>query len=1195
MKKSFLRYSLLIVIIMFFSFNKPLYAHNIGTSTDTVRAGFFYAPGFYEIDENNNLSGYGYEVMQYINQITAWDLECVPGYYTYEELLKMLNSDEIDIIVGAFSTIDDKRDYSLSELDIGNSAYKLLVRQNDDRFDNSNYSEWPTIRVGYFYYNDIVKQFTDFAKENNIKYELVNFNYSKDKNYLLNDKIDAFIISGFDSTGSNEKVIAYFGNEYKYLLTRNEDTLLNYELNDAIEAILTYDPDLFAKLKNKYFQTSVDESIRFTHEEREYIKNHKDKTIKAVVYGNLQPFHYYDNGEYKGIIYDYINLINSASGLNIEIETVSNYDSYVYAVRRGNADICADFIYSFNNSREFGVRLTEPYINVSASYVYNASNNISNNKIGIYDTLYYSQKNYSKIAPDKEFISYNSITECLDAVTSNEIEGALIPSYSARSYINGRNYNLLQYYNVPEYESSFSLAVINEDDITLSNIISKTVYFIGDSVFQDMIVKYLDSASPAEEYTLKDYIQKNYWVVWVFACFFIAVVGTLCVLLIRNYRNKQEKLLASQTNEKFIAILSANITAVEIEDIETSMNIYSYRIDENNKVIRKHEDFDYLLQLNGKIHPDDLYLVKDIFSVDSIAKYSKDNNYSYKEIRIAYKDNDPTYYYIGVTVSYIDSPDSNKILILYKDIDSAKKDEEEKRYTLQMALDTAKSYGNLRNTFLSQITHDLRTPMNAIMGMTTIAQLNIDDKNKVTECLDTISNSSDHLFALLNDILDVTRIESGKFTFNQKRVRIKNVLKNSIEMLSKRAKDNDIELIIDDSEIIHDHILADSTRLEQVFGNIISNAIKYSGTNNKVEVTLKETTKPGDSVYYYDFIVKDYGIGMSPKTLANLYTPFERGDESKFAEGTGLGMTITKSIIEAMGGIISVKSVLHEGTTFTINLSFSDETINSLSNIPQLAGKNALIISEDNKVGDLLSAIFEEGNMRCITMKEFELSDVFIENEFVVIATFFNETLDESSKKLVQLRNIVGKDTIIANVIDDDTKIVSSFINDMRVDGIVSVYNCKEEIIRLISDVIDSKKLSKKIKIESTLTGKRALIVEDVEINAIFAKAISDMKGLESDIAENGKIALDMLDKCDDGYYDIIFMDLHMPVMDGFITASLIRNSGRKYLINIPIIAMSANTFPEDIIRCKKVGMDDYISKPIDINVFSEITEKYIK
>lgn len=1195
MRKSFCKIALFIAVIMFFLLFEPSYASNIGTSTETVRAGFFYNPGFYDVDENGNISGYGYDVMQYISQNTAWNVQFVKERYTYEELLSLLDSGSIDLIVGGYPSHDTNNKYSLSDLDIGNSSYKLIVRSSDTRFDTTNFREWPQIKVGYTYYNDLVKQFIKFAKDNGINYDLFLLNESNN-DFLSNNNIDAYITTGFSSTDNlKEKPVLYFGDEYKYVITRRDDIELSNDINEAIENILKYDPDIFAKLKKKYFQISSPESIRFTLEEREYINAHKDSTIKAVVYNDLHPFHYIENDVAQGILYKYIELVNNASGLNIEIVTEDNFDSYIYAIRRRNADLCADFVYSFSNAEEFGVRLTQPYINVSSAYVYNKNISSKNHKIGVYDTLTYSDKIYPHISEYDEIVSYNHATDCLNDVASGKIDGAYIPSYCARSYINNSSYTNLEYYNVQGDDVSYCLATINEDNIVLAGIISKTVYFIGDSVLQDMIIAELERSSQNGVFTLIDYFKANRWLIWLGLFFILSVLSLIAYLLIRSYRHKQERLLAEQTNEKFNAILAANITAVEIEDLDADMNIYSYRINENNTVIRKKEEFDYLLKLNEKIHPDDLYLVQDIFSVEKIKAVTKKSRNIYKEIRIAYKDNDPTYYYIGVTISYIDSDSTKKILILYKDIDSAKKDEEEKRYTLQMALDTAKSYGNLRSTFLSQITHDLRTPMNAIMGMTTIAQLNIDDKKKVSECLDTISNSSDHLFALLNDILDVTRIESGKFTFNQSRVRIKTVLKNSIEMLSKRAKDNDIELIVNDSEIIHDHILADSTRLEQVFGNIISNAIKYSGSNNKVEILLKETTKPGDSVYYYDFIVKDYGIGMSPKTLANLYTPFERGDESKFAEGTGLGMTITKSIIEAMGGIISVKSVLHEGTTFTINLSFKDETFNSLSNIGLLAGKNALIISDDNGVSDLLSAIFEEGNMNCIQMKEFELSDVFLENEFVVIATYFNESLDESSKKLIQLRNIVGNDTIIANVIDDDAKIVSTFINEMRVDGIISVYNCKEELIRLISDVIDSKKLSRKIKIESTLTGKRALIVEDVEINAIFAKAISDMKGLESDIAVNGKEAMEILENKPEGYYDIVFMDLHMPVMDGFNATALIRNSGNRYLKTIPIIAMSANTFPEDIIRCKKVGMDDYISKPIDINVFNEITEKYIK
>lgn len=1196
MKKLLKAFGLLIFLLLISDLKISSYASDTTDAhRSTMRVGFFESPGFNEITESGIYAGYGYEITESINQLTDWEVEYVGYDKSIDDLYEMLKDGEIDFITGVNYSKDIKRSFLSSDLDIGSASFFITARTDDKRFDKP-VSDWPEVVVGYYFYNDLIRQFMEFAKANNLKYSFKQFSYTEDNNYLDNESIDIFISSGYRLVDFNkEKIVNTFGEEFKYIITRQDDTELLNEINEALDTLLKYDPDIFSKLRKKYYRLEDSSSLKLTIEEHEFVNDHKDDIIKAAVFKELKPFYYYKNNKFEGILPKYLNLINKASGLNIELVSYDNYEDYISAIHSGEVSICADFISVYSLAETYEVRLTQPYLaNLKISYISKPDKRFYNDKVSIYNPLNYKYYELNPNLKNMEIESYDSVDETLRSIILNKADFAYIPTYCARAYLDSYEFSKLQY-SENDWESvSYCFAVTDKNNKVLADIISKSIYFVGDAVLQEMLVD--EFGNNLSQISFWDYLKLNLWILWIVGVVLFFVVIIIIILSIRTYKNRQEAKLIRHTTEQYNAILATNIMALEITNIESNVQFYSYSISDNaeSNVIREQKTPADLKILIDKIHPDDIVHVKDIFSSENFVDIFRSNKNIYKEIRVAYKENDRNYYYIGISISYIDSVSDKRILMLFKDIDSAKKDEEEKRYTLQMALDTARSYGNFRNTFLSQITHDLRTPMNAIMGMTTIAQLNLDNKDKVEECLDTISNSSTHLIALLNDILDVTRIETGRFSFNQKRIRIKNVLKNSVEMLSKRARDNNIELIVDDSSVIHDHIISDENRLEQVFGNLISNAIKYSDKNNKVEITLRETTKPTDNEFYYEFIVKDHGIGMSEETLSTLYTPFERGEEAKFAEGTGLGMTITKSIIEAMGGIITVSSKLNEGTTFTINLSFTDDTTNSLANVSLVAGKNALIISEDAGVRDLLSAILEEGNMICDSMDQFEISDIFMEKEFLIILTYFKDDLDSTGKKLIDLRNIVGKDTIICNVTEGDANIASGLKNEFRVDGFVSLLYCKQELIRLISDVIDSKKLSKKIKIESTLTGKRVLIVEDVEINAIFAKAISEMKGLTTEIATNGKEALEMLEKCNDGYYDIIFMDLHMPVMDGFKTVSIIRNSGRQYLSKIPIIAMSANTFPEDIIKCKKVGMDDYISKPIDINVFNEITDKYL-
>ncbi len=1205
MRRFKLFFSVAIFVFIYMISFTPAHATGVlpdGTNNNVVRVGFFNQSGLFE-NTNGKITGYGNDIINRIKQFTDYEIEYVEvdetnyPYGIYERLL----NNEYDVFISNslfFDSFEYNEEIILSEYDIGSAPSMLTIRQDKESdFTESQYSKWPYLHVGYYKGSPVFDEFVSFAQANKIKYQPVMLEPSFVEDIFENHAgIDAFLSTSFRNIDPDSEIVkATFGESYLYVATRAEDKELMGKINDAISKIRQYDPTCYSDLSKKYFKFDKKDTMLFTREEREYIDKHHSDSVYAIAYVNFEPYIYLnDSNRYSGIIPEYIKLINDITGLNIKIIGKSSVNEYQYGVYSNSAAVCLNERYDFDLAKAHDIRLTNSYLTIPISKVFVNGRDVINNKAGIYTINRGNNLSYLDMSKNDfdGMAYYSKVNDMLDDLMAGKIDYAIMPSHMMTVSKSVPKYSNLAVDTIPNEYIKMCIGVCDTDDLLLANIISKASNYIPDSKVQEIINN--EMSKYAATFSIYDYLKEHNWILWTILWGSITIVTIFVVLTLRTRNAEKEKALAEANAKYYKTILSTNLFVVEIVLLDNGQRDYFYyqiEKDEKGEHIIKHQEYDADFNLFAlKIHEEDIESFKQMFSDESLMNLIESKKTEYREIRC--KIDDDSYSYLGVTAQPVPAID-RRVLLLVKDISSAKIEEEEKRKTLQVALDTAKSLGDSKNTFLSQISHDLRTPMNAIVGMTALAQINIDDEDKVRECLSTISNSSEHLLALLNDILDVTRIESGRFNFTQKRIRITNVLQNTLLMLERKTKEYNITLNVDTSSVEHDFIISDENRLEQVFTNIISNAIKYSKEGGSVDVTLKELNNKKDNEFYYDFIVEDHGIGMSTDTLDKLFVPFERGQEAIGKEGTGLGMTITKSIVDALGGIISVDSELGIGTKFIVSLSFSDDITSSLQGIDEIDGKNVMIISPDQGLRDMLRDIFAEGNMNVYTAFD-ENDEVILDNEYAVIAVSLVLPLDDEIKVLTDLRKKVGRKPIIFDISYEDANSTTEIAKSNKIDGFISIPCYKENVTRLILDSLESRKISKKIRIKKNQQGLNALIVEDVEINAIFAQAIAEMKGFKTSIASNGQEAVDILEKSDDGYYSIVFMDIQMPVLNGYEATRLIRKSKRKYLKEIPIIAMSANTFPEDIIKSRNAGMNDHISKPIDLNKFSDITDKYI-
>lgn len=545
---------------------------------------------------------------------------------------------------------------------------------------------------------------------------------------------------------------------------------------------------------------------------------------------------------------------------------------------------------------------------------------------------------------------------------------------------------------------------------------------------------------------------------------------------------------------------------------------------------------------------------------------------------------------------------------LFVDIDDEKKMEEkleQQTKALQDALAAAQHANRAKTTFLNNMSHDIRTPMNAIIGFTSLAAAHIDNKEQVQSYLSKITTSSNHLLSLINDVLDMSRIESGKVKIEEKETSLPEVMHDLKTIVQSDITSKQLEFFIDTADIINEHILCDKLRLNQVLLNLLSNAMKFTKPGGIVSVRILQKGNAPDGCASYDFQIKDTGIGMSKEFLEHVFEPFERERTSTISgiQGTGLGMAITKNIVDMMGGKIAVVSEEGKGTTFTVSLQFktcSGPVIQDI--IPELQGLRALVADDDFNTCSSVTKMLSTIGMRpdwTTSGKEAVLRTKLAAEQNDGYAAYIIDWLmpDMNGVEVVRrIRGIIGEDTPIIILTAYDW---SDIEEDARNAG-VTAFCSKPIFLSELREVLESPFMISEIKEEDSeniisFTGKKILLVEDNEINQEIAVEILQSAGFVMDVADDGAVAVEMMKTAQPGQYDLILMDIQMPVMNGYEATRQIRAMDPPELSNIPIIAMTANAFDEDRKAAFEAGMNGHVAKPIDVSKLLELLGEILK
>ncbi len=504
-----------------------------------------------------------------------------------------------------------------------------------------------------------------------------------------------------------------------------------------------------------------------------------------------------------------------------------------------------------------------------------------------------------------------------------------------------------------------------------------------------------------------------------------------------------------------------------------------------------------------------------------------------------------------------------------------------------------------KSEFLSNMSHDIRTPMNAIVGMTSIALTNINNTERVQDCLKKIVLSSKHLLGLINDVLDMSKIESGKMNLNVELVSLREVMDSIVTIVQPQIKEKQQKFNVFIYDIVSENVLCDGVRLNQILLNLLSNAVKYTPEGGSIEVSLHEQSSPkGDDYVRILIQVKDNGIGMPEEFQKHVFDAFTRDDNKRVhkTEGTGLGMAITKYIVDAMGGEIKVTSSQGVGTEFCVTLDFerTDEQEKDMI----LPDFKMLVVDDDRQLCESTTASLKSIGIRADWTLDGESAIQIVKqhhdvhNDYHIILLDWKLPGMDGIKTARELRKELGNDVPILIISAYDCSEIEDEARKAGVSGFLSKPLFKSTLyygLKPYTNSVTEPKVEKKINID--FSGKRILLAEDIDLNWEIASEMLQELGLKLDWAENGQSCVDMFQQSPVGFYDAIMMDIRMPVKDGYEATDMIRSMDRPDA-SLPIIAMTADAFYEDIQKCLDHGMNAHVAKPIDIKEISRVLNK---
>ena len=661
---------------------------------------------------------------------------------------------------------------------------------------------------------------------------------------------------------------------------------------------------------------------------------------------------------------------------------------------------------------------------------------------------------------------------------------------------------------------------------------------------------------------------------------------------------------------ELVHALSIDYTLVCCFDLDTGMG---------NR-IRHEEDGDGLLEeifagelsleesmeryIEAFVHEDDRDEVREFICREGLKRELAQERLCYKNYRTV-KNEDVRYFQIKV-VRAGEWTENRGIVLGFRSVDEEIRNEMEQKNLLENALMQANRANKAKSAFLSNMSHDIRTPMNAIVGFTALALTHIERQEQVKEYLKKIMTSGNHLLSLINDVLDMSRIESGKMHLEEKPCCLPDILHGLRNIVQADIHAKQLEFYIDTVDVFDEEIYCDKLRLNQVLLNLLGNAIKYTGVGGIITMRIIEKAGAPEGYANYEFHIRDTGIGMSEEFISHIFEPFEREKNTTISgiQGTGLGMAITKNIVDMMNGTIEVKSREGVGTEFLVSFTFRlDLSEKEPMDIPELKNCRALVVDDDFNTCDSVSYMLGQIGMRAewtMSGKEALLraQQALMRGDGykVCIIDWFLPDMN-GIEVTRRIRKEMKEDVPVIVLTAYDWTDIEEEAKEAGVTAFCSKPLFLSELRSCLYSIVNGEEGIKEKAREGMekIRAGRILLAEDNELNQEIASEILTDAGFTVDVVGNGKEAVEMISVSEPGYYQLVLMDVQMPVMNGHEAARLIRDLKNRELASVPILAMTANAFEEDRRAALACGMNGHIAKPIDVEKLLATLSKVLR
>lgn len=1214
-KNRVFRYLCLLIVILFsfspmLAMEAPVTAAEVNAARDgaSYRVGFFSFPGYHMIDDYGNYSGYGYDYMQQLETYGDFMFEYVGFDNSWAEMQSMLENGEIDILTSAQKTEERMAKFLFSNQPIGSSATILTVKAGNSQYLTTNAQKLNGIRVGMIAGNSRNQGFADYATEQGFTYESVIYDSLDDMTAALQagDEIDAIVSSSLRSL-ENEWIVAEFNASPFYIMTRKDDEALMTQINNAIEQLELVSPNLQTILFDKYYSGEDGNNIPFSIEEREYISTCQRDNVRLKVLikpGHLPVSGLDADGNPSGIIVSVSDVLSARTGLSFDFVIPETREEYNAMLLDQSIDIVLDASMTSIEAEQYSYQLTSSYMTLPFAIVTRAGeSNDDDGKIAAMRheniTSHYIESHYS----ESQIVYYETQEDIIDAVRNNNADMAILDMYSAERYVNEDTKKSLQLSYFPEYYATLSIGIPMDRPNTLLSIMNKAVLSIDETQMNAIISENAVYSDP--EMSLEAMLYKEPFLFAGFLTIVFVLTVLLLVVFMRNRARKRENALEKKKNYEntlFIYQVCRAYDQVFEINIETKYRLL-YRIIDG-EISKTEEYFDWMDMVLHNISKEDIDKVSQKLQIDALRELIRNHEECYFEARALHEDGTHHWYSFLIQALPVDETHPNNMMVFIHNITQTKREETKQKQLLEDALDASTQANAAKNVFLSRMSHEIRTPINAVIGYMALASASQASEEKRLDCIIKSETAAKQLLAVVNNILDVSAFESGKLKIAHESFNLSDLISSLTVLFYNQANAKNVHFETVHNGITAESIIGDKTRVNQILINLLNNAVKFTPEGGRVTFIVRQLMER-DTQAHFQFIIKDTGIGMDNGFMDRIYHPFEQEDKSISSKygGSGLGLSIVKNLVTSMNGIIKLESEKGVGTTFTIELPFNVDYAPKAQSGQQIDLNDVRVLVADNDLDTLqyMRLIIERCNAQCVTvdngMDALKMAKEAIDSNhpFDMYLIDWKMPIMDGRETIIKLKTMIGENIPVIIVTAYDYAEFESTSGEIGIQRFLSKPVFQSTMYNLLLNQYgapEAQEYTKPPKL--TFDGKKVLLAEDNYMNVEIAHELLKSRGFEVTEAFNGKEAVDIFMSTPPGTFDIILMDIQMPEMDGYEATKAIRESEKEDAKTIPILAMSANAFAEDITKSLSVGMNNHIAKPIDVRLLFEILAEYI-